>query len=161
MAIPRRPSSWMADPPRRARIEASARRAFPELHYRRCQARTGPVHTYQVTLDVPGCESRRVSVEFWHPYFESPRIFADGPVGPGGSPHRFSERGWTRLCIWYPGDPPDRVWGPNDGLLALFGMISEHLLKEAWWRETGEWIGEEAPHDELEAANDPLQRHPA
>jgi hypothetical protein len=25
-------------------------------------------------------------------------------------------------------------------------MIAEHLFKEAWWRERGEWIGEEYPH---------------
>jgi hypothetical protein len=30
--------------------------------------------------------------------------------------------------------------------LVLIGMIAEHLLKEAWWRERGEWIGEEYPH---------------
>jgi hypothetical protein len=32
--------------------------------------------------------------------------------------------------------------------LVLFGMIAEHLFKEAWWREHGEWLGEEYPHDE-------------
>lgn len=39
--------------------------------------------------------------------------------------------------------------GPEDGLLVLFGMIAEHLFKEAWWREHHEWLGEEYPHGEL------------
>jgi hypothetical protein len=37
---------------------------------------------------------------------------------------------------------------PEDGLLALFGMAAMHLFKEAWWRETGRWLGQEYPHDE-------------
>jgi hypothetical protein len=38
---------------------------------------------------------------------------------------------------------------PDDGLLALFGMILVHLFKEAYWRENGQWLGDEFPHDEL------------
>jgi hypothetical protein len=140
--------------PRRARIEADARRAYPDLRYRRCQSRNGPIHTYEVVLEIPGYESRRVWVEFWHPYSREPRIYADGPAGPDASPHRFAERDWTRLCVWYPGDPPERRWVPDDGLLMLFGMIATHLLKEAWWRERGEWLGEEAPHGVLTGDDD-------
>jgi len=44
---------------------------------------------------------------------------------------------------------------PEDGLLVLFGMIAEHLFKEAWWREHGEWLGEEYPHGELTEDDDP------
>ena len=36
---------------------------------------------------------------------------------------------------------------PGDGLVALFGMAQHHLFKESWWRATGEWLGDEAPHD--------------
>jgi hypothetical protein len=140
--------------PRRARIEASARQAFPGLRYRRCQTRQGPIHTYELVLEVPGYESRRVWVEFVPPLSNSPRIYADGPSGPETSPHRFSERRWTRLCVWYPGDPLERRWVPDDGLLMLFGMIATHLLKEAWWRESGEWLGEEAPHGVLTEEDD-------
>ncbi len=50
------------------------------------------------------------------------------------------------MCIWYPGDGEDQRWVPEDGLLALLGMTAVHLFKEAYWRETGEWLGEEAPH---------------
>jgi len=141
--IPRRPASWLADGPRRVRIESGARRAYRDLVYRRCQTRTGPIHTYQAVIGVPGYENRKVTIEFWEAVPDNPRIYADGP---SDSKHRFDERRGTRLCIWYPGDPEDRVWVPDDGLLALFGMAAVHLLKEAWWREHGEWIGDEAPH---------------
>ncbi|MCW2538756.1 MAG: hypothetical protein JWN95_481 [Frankiales bacterium] len=43
---------------------------------------------------------------------------------------------------------------PDDGLLMLFGMIANHLLKEAWWREHGEWLGDEAPHGVLPGDDD-------
>lgn len=147
--IPRRPASWLADMPRRARIESDARRAFPELRYRRCQTCSGPVHTYGAVVRVPGYDSRSVWIEFWPPLSSSPRIYTDGPAGASASPHRFADRGWTRLCVWHPGDPVDRRWVPDDGLLKLFGMIETHLLKEAWWRETDEWLGAEAPHGPL------------
>jgi hypothetical protein len=35
---------------------------------------------------------------------------------------------------------------PTDGLLALIEMTRVHLFKEAWYRETGEWLGEEVSH---------------
>lgn len=90
--IPRRPRSWLEDPPRRARIEAAARRAYPQLRVKRTQARTGPTFTYTNTLDVPGYDPRRVQVVFRHPFTFSPEIFADGPADPKSSPHRFADR---------------------------------------------------------------------
>lgn len=73
-----------------------------------------------------------------------PQVYVDGPVE---SPHRFlKERGGRMLCIWHPKDDVCRRWVPEDGLLKLLGMITEHLFKEAWWREHGEWLGEEYPH---------------
>ena len=45
--------------------------------------------------------------------------------------------------------PPftEHRWVFEDGLLALMGLVMAHLFKEAWWRETGEWLGEEVPHE--------------
>ncbi|MDV6296944.1 hypothetical protein [Rhodococcus aetherivorans] len=43
---------------------------------------------------------------------------------------------------------------PDDGLLALFGMATEHLFKESWWREHHQWLGEEYPHGELSSRKD-------
>ena len=105
------------------------------------------MYTYEATVNVPSYEARRVRVEFAPAMPTSPRVFVDGPAGRDASPHRFGDR-W--LCIWYSGDDPARCWVPEDGLLALFGMVAVHLFKEAYWRESGEWLGDEAPHSPLE-----------
>jgi hypothetical protein len=90
-------------------------------------------------MDVPYYEPRHVSITFedWSRY---PVVRADGP----DSPHRFDRNGW--LCLWYPDDPSERRWVFEDGLLALLNLIQAHLFREAWWRETAEWLGPEAPH---------------
>lgn len=87
---------------------------------------------------------------FGKDYARHPVVTADGPTD---SPHRYDEH---RLCMWLPGDPTEQRWVFEDGLLALLGMASAHLFREAWWRETGEWLGPEAPHtddkaDDMEA----------
>ncbi|MCY4654070.1 MAG: hypothetical protein OXC95_13010 [Dehalococcoidia bacterium] len=71
------------------------------------------------------------------------RITADGPAD---SPHRYKE---GELCLWYPDDPVEEKWVFEDGLLILLGMIVAHLFREAWWRETGEWLGPEVEHTQL------------
>ena len=38
--------------------------------------------------------------------------------------------------------------GVRDGLLTLIEMAPVHLFKEAWYRETGEWLGEEVSHQQ-------------
>jgi 23S rRNA G2445 N2-methylase RlmL len=43
--------------------------------------------------------------------------------------------------MWFPGDPLERRWRRRDGAAALTGHIAGHLIREAWWRQTGEWIG--------------------
>ncbi|RYF59727.1 MAG: hypothetical protein EOO27_08330 [Comamonadaceae bacterium] len=141
---------WLEDGPRRGRIEAAARRAYPNLTYTRRRRADHYVSVYRTLVDVPGYEEREVTVEFDHRYSTTPKIFADGPSDPSASPHRYPDRGRTHLCIWYPHDPSSRTWVLEDGLLALFGMAAEHLFKEAWWREHDhQWLGEEYPHGEL------------
>jgi hypothetical protein len=66
-------------------------------------------------------------------------VFVPGP----GSPHPYAD---GSLCIWYPADPPERRWRRSDGGAALAAHIAAHLIREEWWRQTGEWAGEEAPH---------------
>jgi hypothetical protein len=89
---------------------------------------------------------RTVTVEFDRRYPSHPSVYADGPTE---SPHRYAERGRTKLCLWLPGDKAERRWQVSDGLLALFGIAAHHLFKEAWWRENDEeWLGDEAPHDD-------------
>jgi hypothetical protein len=162
---PRRPSSWLADLPRRARLEAPARAAYPTLRYRRKQRHDGPVHIYNVDVPVPGYGNRHVTLEFRETSPWAPHVYADGPAGWDASPHRFAARGDRRLCIWHGGDDAERCWVPADGLLSLLGMAAHHLFKEAWWRETGgrdggEWLGDEYPHGELTDADDPARGAP-
>ena len=87
-----------------------------------------------------GVPSRTVRIEFGLGSPEVPRVFVDGPQE---SPHRYSD---GSLCMWYPHDPIDLRWARRDGAAALVGCIALHLIREQWWRETGEWPGPEAPH---------------
>ena len=90
-------------------------------------------------VPVPHYEARRVRIRF-SGNSDVPAVFVDGPKE---SPHRYSD---GSLCMWYPGDPVDHRWVFEDGLLSLIGLVIAHLFREAWWRETGEWAGEEVPH---------------
>ncbi len=74
-----------------------------------------------------------------------PRVYADRGAE---SPHRMPDRS---LCLFYPGDPPDRRWTANLGLLAILDLAADHLYFETFWRHTGgarrgKWLGPEAPH---------------
>jgi hypothetical protein len=76
------------------------------------------------------------------------RVYADGPTE---SPHRYAPHPKDplhrpSLCIWYPDDPPEQRWVSSDGLLSLIEMTRVHLFKESYYRDTGEWLGEEVPH---------------
>lgn len=69
-----------------------------------------------------------------------PTVYTDGDPR---SPHRY--RGGA-LCMWQPTDPADLRWTLRDGGAALLGHVVAHLMREEWWRSTGEWPGAEAPH---------------
>jgi hypothetical protein len=74
-----------------------------------------------------------------------PRVFAD--LGKE-SPHRMPD---GSLCLFYPGDPRERRWTADLGLLALLDLSSDHLYFETYWRHTGgtaggKWLGPEAAH---------------
>jgi len=71
-----------------------------------------------------------------------PFVYVDGPAE---SPHRYSD---GSLCMWYPYDPESSRWTRREGAAALLGHITAHLIREEWWRKTGEWVGDEAAHDE-------------
>lgn len=50
------------------------------------------------------------------------------------------------LCLWYPSDPPALRWSWNDGLVDFITMVHRHLQAEEYWRRTGQWPAEDAPH---------------
>jgi hypothetical protein len=90
-------------------------------------------------MDVPYYEPRFVTIRFPR-HGRGPYITADSPAT---SPHRFDD---GTLCLWHPADRRSRRWVFEDGLLDLLDAIVGHLFREAWWRETGEWLGDEVPH---------------
>jgi hypothetical protein len=110
---------------------------------------------FTVRLDVPYYEPRNVRIRFSPPFTHYPAVTVDGP---SESRHR---NGDGSLCLWYPKDEEDRRWVFSDKLPHLLSIITIHLFKEAWWRETGgyeggEWLGDEV-HDEAPKSSEPAE----
>lgn len=137
------PGPWYGRFLDRLRFEGPARRGTEPL--RSFMRAVGRGWCYRLTVEPDGCPAREVLIEFrLSDGATLPRVFVDGPAQ---SPHRYhADDG--RLCMWYPTDPISRRWVFEDGLLALLGQIHVHLIKEHLWRELGEWLGDEAPHDD-------------
>ena len=119
----------------RLHFEKGVKSQFPDLWVKKVNGG----YEYRVTVPVPHYEARKVRVRFTG-NSDVPAVLVDGPKE---SPHRYSD---GSLCMWYPGDPVDHKWVFENGLLALIGLVIAHLFREAWWRETSEWAGEEVPH---------------
>ena len=131
---------WYGNDVLRVRFERGATRHFPTLRSVTHTAGSRAGRMYKVIITVPHYEQRHVQIFF----VKRQPVHADITVdGPTSSPHRYSPH---RLCIWYPGDVDEHRWVFEDGLLVLLGLIEAHLFREAWWRETGEWLGPEAEH---------------
>jgi len=144
----RRSATWEQNLPLRLHFEQGAAAAFPGLTNRAVGKRKTARIAYTCTVPVEGYEARRIEIRFRRTTSEpeAPTIYADGPES---SLHRYSPIGKdprSRLCVWYPDDPPERRWTSGDGLLSLIEMVRIHLFKEAYWREKHVWLGEEAPH---------------
>lgn len=107
----------------------------------------------EFTIQPEGISARRVTVSFSRGNPHEPHVRVDGP---SESPHRY---GNGELCMWYPYDPPARRWTLEDGAGALVAEITAHLLREEWYRETGEWVGEEVKHVKRDPLNDPVEVH--
>ncbi|MHA3684956.1 hypothetical protein ACXR2W_11950 [Leucobacter sp. HY1908] len=88
-------------------------------------------------------QKRRVRISFSRGAPSEPHVQVDGPTD---SPHRYAN---GDLCMWYPFDPPERRWTLKKGAAVLVTDISVHLLKEEWFRQQGEWIGDEIVHSVL------------
>lgn len=137
---PRGRGPWYGDDCRRAQFECGARRWPGRATTLTKGARRGRL--YRLRVDVPYYEPRQVEIFFPLNNPTSPRVDADGPTD---SPHRYHADG-AALCLFHPPDPPQLKWTFKDGLLRLVGLAIAHLFREAWWRETDEWLGPEAPH---------------
>jgi len=128
-------------------LERDARRVYGQ----QLRWLPGPGHVeYRVTTRIDGDSSDHdLEIHFYaDPSYatfgltseEYPRVFGDRGLE---SPHRMPD---GALCLWQPLDPPDRRWVPADGLLALIEHACRHLFCESWWRETDEWLLDQAPH---------------
>ncbi len=141
---------WTEDFRARLRFEGAAIRVHPDLRRREHGRGWGSRVVYSVRVALPEYEKRQVEMQFRRTAKEPAvtRIYADGPTE---SPHRYAahpsdSQSRSSLCIWHYDDPPEMRWVAADGLLALINHTRIHLFKEAYWRETGEWPGPEAPH---------------
>lgn len=150
MTRPRRKPPWYQHFPTRLRFERKARDAYPRIRLREVGVRRYPEIAYGLKVSVPEYEDRSIELVFPRTIArpEFCRVYADGPTE---SPHRYrasdrDKRGRSSLCVWHPDDPPELRWVPEDGLLSLIEMTRLHLFKEAYWRETGDWPGEESSH---------------
>lgn len=123
-------------------FEKNAKKEFPTLKYANFRLGQDLWREYTLTIDVPEYESRKVVIRMNTNRGSTPSVTVDGPKD---SPHRYGER---ELCMWYPYEPKkENKWVHSDGLLHLLVMIQAHLFREAWWRETDEWLGQECEHD--------------
>lgn len=138
---PWREPAWFARPAPRLRFAAELAATGAPARVVRPPRRFRGGYAVRCTVIPPGIEPRQVTIVFSTGSPEVPRVFVDGPTE---SPHRYDG---GELCMWLPFDGPEQRWLRRDGAAALLGHVIAHLVREEWWRRTGEWVGNEAPHD--------------
>jgi hypothetical protein len=151
--MPRRSSpAWEQNYALRLRFERTAKTVYPAMRCTSVGHRRYARVRYTLLVPVTQYEPRLIEMHFRRTsaYPALTRVYADGP---SASPHRYAPhpkdaQRRSSLCVWYPDDPPERRWTANDGLLSLIETTRVHLFKEAYWRETGEWLGEEVAHSQ-------------
>jgi len=94
----------------------------------------------EVDLDTMHRTRRLVLIFPNNPSHRRPIVMADGPTR---SRHRFTWARPTSLCLYYARDEAQLRWVSADGVVSLIDLSRLHLIKEAWWRATGEWTGYE------------------
>lgn len=127
---------------------------IPDVHVLRRSAQPGGF-SVALTLDPLGVPTRHVTISFARGRPMEPMVNVDGPTD---SPHRYSD---GTLCMWYPTDPPERRWIHADGAAALVANITAHLIREEWYRKSGEWLGDEVRHGARDPNNDPAIQVPS
>lgn len=130
---------WPGTVAARLAFERGARKAFPTLRGRPVRRSGHAGFVYAMTIDVPYYPARQITIRFKH-RDSTPYVTVDGARE---SPHRYGD---GTLCMWFPNDSDTSKWVFRDGLLDLLDTIVAHLFREAWWREHGEWLGDEVPH---------------
>jgi hypothetical protein len=145
---------WQQFPLEQAALERGLDEAYPGFE----RGRIGRALVYRGTVQLDTLETERTLVLIFpeRPSRTRPIVMADGPTR---SRHRFY---WSRpssLCLWFARDHEGLRWTVKDGLVALIDLARLHLIKEAWWRATGEWPGWEK-HREPPAGDERRPRPP-
>lgn len=135
-----RPPAWHARPASRILFQRQLARCGVPVRAVRPPHRHRGGFALAVHLHVPDLPEQTVTIAFGRHAPDVPHVYSDGP---SSSPHRYSD---GALCMWHPGDPAEARWTRTDGPTSLLGHIVAHLLREEWWRQTGEWPGQEAAH---------------
>ena len=131
---------WYGEDKTRLLFEREAKQCFPNIRSKTRHKESA--RCYVVDVEVPSFGARTVEIRFdkTNPMAPSVRVLSE----PMDSPHRYHD---GALCMWHPDDNHDQRWEFRDGLVPLIGLTIAHLFREAYWRETREWLGPEAPHD--------------
>jgi len=138
---PPRPGPWFQPMVARLRFELELSAAGDRFRGWMTRSRQpGPGYELRGRVSPFGLGPVEVRIVFTGRMPTMPHVYV---AGPNDSPHRYAD---GALCMWYPRDPPEAQWTLANGPLALLGHIAAHLLREDFWRRTGEWPGEEAPH---------------
>jgi hypothetical protein len=61
------------------------------------------------------------------------------------------------LCLWYRHDPRGLRWEWDDGFEQYATRVHRHLFFEEFWRRTGEWPVEDAPHGDPPTGAHPVR----
>ena len=105
-------------------------------------ARVGRALLVRLDVDLDTLQKTRRLVLIFpgRPSRVRPIVMASGPTR---SRHRFYWARPSSLCLYYAPDHEGLKWTLRDGIVALIDLSRVHLIKEAWWRATGEWEGYE------------------
>ena len=129
-------------------FERNARDEYPSLTVTNRRLGKKLWREYRLKIHLPGYDATHsVTIKLFSSTQSMPEVKVDGC---DDSPHRYDN---GQLCMWYPWTGKSQRWVFEDGLLHLLVLTEAHLFREEWWRETGEWLGPERPHEQISASN--------
>lgn len=137
----KRGGPWYGEDKQRILFETVAFQHYPQMIARTERIGNNSRRIYDLSVEVPTFDRQKVQILFAKSRPELPIVQVDGP---STSLHRYPD---GSLCMWYPKDTVAHRWVFGDGLHTLIAHIILHLFREEYWRISGEWVGEEAPHN--------------
>ena len=109
---------------------------FPGFCYSRKKGWMGWTGSIQPTELSP---NYRIKIQYRGP--QSPKVHVMEPSIHPKAPHKYGD---DSLCLFY---PPDRSWEKQTIIAkTIIPWTAEWLIFYECWLETGNWLGNEAPH---------------